>query len=157
MWVLPAEFAPTDGSYALLSIVAIMQRLNEHSVLIEAMIYPRRVLQACLTVFTAPFSSALKCNRCPTQTCVDCGGPDKESKGQVGALGNRTTWCCSSGALFPIWILLCNFDQEYSKAKQREVTTKGTSMTTSGGGVGTAAPSGGLTSGVANFHGQDKF
>ena len=65
-------------------------------------------------------SSWIKCRNCSTSSCFGCDPVAFVKQSRFGAQDKQVSWCCASGRLFLIWMLLCGFDQHYCAGGSRE-------------------------------------
>lgn len=62
-------------------------------------------------------SSLLKCKRCSASLCIACPSNAFSKRSLAITEEMSVSWCCHSGRLLVIWILLCGFDVKYCEMK----------------------------------------
>ncbi|KAL5399756.1 hypothetical protein PMIN03_012613 [Paraphaeosphaeria minitans] len=61
----------------------------------------------------APLSSQTTCPNCGMVACLFCAQRVPKESSWVKIHGKEVSWCCASGRLLLIWILLCAFDDRF--------------------------------------------
>lgn len=64
-------------------------------------------------------SSLLKCNRCSASLCIACPSSVFSRRSLAITENKSVSWCCHSGRLLVIWLLLCGFDVKYCEMKAK--------------------------------------
>jgi ubiquitin-protein ligase len=71
-------------------------------------------------------SCNIKCKRCGTSSCIGCTPQPYSKASRIDARhkSQKVSWCCVSGRLFLIWVLLCGLDRHLSKSTKINKTAK---------------------------------
>lgn len=64
-------------------------------------------------------SSLTQCKRCSWTSCIACPADTSSRRSFAFASGKFVSWCCHSGRLLVIWMLLCGFDVVYCEMKSK--------------------------------------
>lgn len=67
--------------------------------------------------------SLVTCYHCQTtSSCLGCVTSTCSKISYVVRQGKKVSWCCASGRIFLIWILLCGFDQQYCSSTSKVIS-----------------------------------
>jgi hypothetical protein len=69
----------------------------------------------------ASLTTSLKCLNCSNTFCVACTPQPYANTSTVSVQGKpQLSWCCNSGRLLLLWLILCGLDEHYSTTKEAE-------------------------------------
>ena len=56
---------------------------------------------------------------CGAETCLGCGSKPRLGKNTATVNGLELDWCCTIGAVFALWVVLCMYDEEELKIQSQ--------------------------------------